>query len=198
MLTRRLLLTLLPAALLCLGAVLWLFPGSEPSPDEEAESAALLGAEFDYFIGAMQRVSFSADDSPLYSLQALRVEHYPSDDHADLTQPTVVWFDASAAPWTLSAQRGTLHGTHTGAEDLLQLRDNVLLSHPLEGGAPLTVRSSALDAALATRQFSTEEPVTIESDTLRLDSTGLRGDLRDNHVELLHEVRGRHVPLPQP
>jgi LPS export ABC transporter protein LptC len=197
MLTPRLLLSLVPAVLLTAGAVLWLLPGAGERGGSDAELTSPLDAEFDYFITNMQRVSFAATGQTLHTLEAARVVHYPADDRAELERPSLVWYEEDMAPWRLSANAGTLRGAGTEAEDLLELRDDVVLTHPRDDGATFTARTSRLDAVLATREFSTDQPVTLDSGTMHTDSIGMRGNLRDRHVELLQDVRGRHAPITQ-
>jgi LPS export ABC transporter protein LptC len=195
----RPLLTLVPAALLTAGAVLWLLPGAGQrviGNGEDAESP--LNAEFDYFISGMQRVAFTAQGQRLHTLEATRVVHYPADDRAELEHPSLVWSEQVAvSPWTLSANAGTLLGASTDAEDLLQLRDNVVLSRLLDDGTAFTARTSLLNAVLATQEFSTDQPVTFDSENTHMEGIGMRGNLRDHHVELLQDVRGRHAPITQ-
>ncbi|MDR0781770.1 MAG: LPS export ABC transporter periplasmic protein LptC [Pseudomonadales bacterium] len=195
MLTYRLLLSLVPAVLLIAALVLWLPGVSERGGAANDDAASPLDADFDYFASTMHRASFNAQGQTLHTLEAMRVVHYPADDHTELEHPALVWYPTDAAPWTLSANAGTLHGANTEGEDRLELRDNVVLRYPLSDGATFTVHTARLDAVPATQDFSTEQPVTLDSPDMHMDSIGMRGNLRDHHVELLHEVRGRHAPL---
>jgi|GEM_PF-771566 Uncharacterized protein conserved in bacteria len=194
MLPRRLLLTLLPSVLLIGGVVSWLLPGVVERSDVPEAERSPLEAEFDYYIDGMRRFSFEADGRTKHRLEATRVEHYPVDDHAELEQPSLLWYQTDEAPWMLRANAGTLHGTGSEAEDWLELRDDVVLTRPLQDGSTLTARSSRVDAMLATREFSTDQAVTLDTADMHMDSIGMRGNLLDNYVELLDDVRGRHEP----
>jgi lipopolysaccharide export system protein LptC len=195
MLQRRLLLTLLPAALLTAGAVLWLLPRTAERGASQAESSTPIDAEFDYFITQMKRVTFSAEGLMVNTLKADRVVNYPAGDRAELEHPDMVWYETDAAPWMLIANAGTLRGAGTEAEDLLELRDQVELKRPLQDGTMFVARTSRLDAVIPTREFATDQPVTLETGDMHMDSIGMRGNLFENRVELLEDVRGRHAPI---
>jgi lipopolysaccharide export system protein LptC len=195
MLTPRLLFPLIPAVLLTAGAVLWLLPSASQRAGSGAEAESPLDADFDYFVTTMHRVTFTPEGQQMHTLEAARVVHYPDDDRAELERPALEWYEKDAAPWNLSADAGTLRGATSDAEDLLELRDNVVLTRPLENGSTFTARTSRLDAVLATREFSTDQPVTLDSGDMHMDGIGMRGNVRDRHVELLQNVRGRHAPI---
>jgi LPS export ABC transporter protein LptC len=195
MLSPRLLLPLIPAVLLTAAAVLWLLPGAGQRAGSAAEAESPLDADFDYFVTRMQRLTFTLEGQPMHTLEAARVVHYPADDRAELERPALEWYEQDAAPWHLSSDSGTLRGATSDAEDLLELRDNVVLTRLLADGSTFTARSSRLDAVLATREFSTDQPVTLDSGDMHMDGIGMRGKVRDHHVELLQNVRGRHAPI---
>lgn len=192
---RQLFLTLFPAVALVLAAVLWL-QGRSTGEDAITAPQTPLGEKSDYFITGMQRSMLAPDGNPTHTLQAARVTHYPEGDHAELEQPAFVWFPATGTPWSLSAQAGTLYGNGEQADDHLELREQVELEHVLDDGSTLRVRTSQLDAAIAAREFSTDRPVTLDSAVQHLEGVGMHGNLLDNHLTLLHEVRGRHDPAP--
>lgn len=192
---RHLFLTLFPAVALVLAAVLWL-QGRSTGEDALNTQQTLPGEDFDYFITGMQRSMLAQNGKPTHTLQADRVTHYPDGDRAALQRPAFVWFPQTGNPWSLSARTGTLYGNGEQPDDHLTLNEQVELERVLADGSTLRVRTSQLDAALATREFSTDRPVTLDSAAQHMEGVGLYGNLIDNRLNLLHEVRGRHDPAP--
>jgi len=180
-------------ALLAIGLVTWWLGTRHAAvkPETQVEENPL-NADFDYFISGMNRTTFANNNGQLHHLEAAEVRHYPSDDRAELEQPRFSWFVATNKPWTVQSVTGQLSRQANEKADLLELEDQVRLSKPLPDGDTLVVETAKLDVDIATKSFTTAEPVSLSSATMQLESRGMTGELDSNRLELLNEVSGRH------
>lgn len=154
--------------------------------------AANLAAPYDYYINGMHTIRYTAAGERSYKLSADRVTHFPDDDHAELSNPDVLWYQQESTPWTLTAAAGNLH--RTGEEDELTLSGDVQLNTTLAAEGALLVETSRMNVLPALQQASTDAEVTLTTTTTRMQSKGMQLSLPDNHVKLLNNVRGTHAP----
>ena len=154
--------------------------------------AANLAAPYDYYINGMHTIRYTASGQRSYQLAADRVTHFPDDDHAELTNPDLLWYQQQGTPWTLAASAGNLH--RNAGEDELTLTGNVQLNTTLETEGALRVESSQMRVLPASQLASSEAEVTLTTTSTHLQSTGMQINLPENHVTLLNNVRGTHAP----
>lgn len=157
-----------------------------------SELAANLTAPYDYYINGMHTIRYTAAGERSYLLSAERVTHFPSDDHAELIKPDLLWYQEQQTPWTVIADTGNLH--KAGSEDELSLSGNVKVNTTLATEGELVVETSQLNVLPASQLANTEAVATWTTATTKLQSKGMQLSLPDNHVKLLNQVRGTHAP----
>jgi lipopolysaccharide export system protein LptC len=168
--------------------------GCAPAGNDEASAlAANLRAPYDYYINGMQSTRFDAGGVRLYALNASRATHFPSDDHAELSNPDLLWYQVDQEPWGLTANSGTLHIAGDNTHELL-LRDNVELQTTLAKTGRVLLETVSMTVLPEARQANSDAAVTLTTVDSRLRSIGMQLNLPDNHLTLLNQVRGTHAP----
>lgn len=171
-----------------------LVSGCTPADNNETSAlAANLSAPYDYYINAMQSTRFDANGVRLYTLNASRATHFPADDHAELTNPDLLWHQADKEPWGLTAASGTLQTADDNSHELL-LRDNVALQTTLPQAGRVLLETASMTVLPEARQANSDTAVTLTTVDSTLRSIGMQLNLPDNHLTLLNQVRGTHAP----
>ncbi len=181
MLNRRLLFIFL-AAILIVGA--WNF--NEPKRQRPSPAAAVKQQEVDAYLLDAQITQFTATGSTQYQLQATRVSHFPDSGRTLLDSPQLIHYRQSKTPLTITAGDGEL----SPSGDRISFRRGVTLTG-LNGGA--RVNSETLHIDPQRQQADTDSRVIYSHPQGRFEGTGLRANLRDERVQLLHDVRGHYV-----
>jgi LPS export ABC transporter protein LptC len=132
-------------------------------------------------------VQTGADGQPLYTLNAATIRQRPNAGQVGLTQVQMTFRDQNGAPWTASADHGTLEQ----AAGQVMLSGNVHVSGtPAAARGPAQITTDTLSVDLHGDLVSTRDPVTLLWAGAHLSSTGLVADLKDYRVQLESKVHG--------
>lgn len=180
--------------------LLWLI-GKANRDDGAANAgdAQVAAQDYDYYLTDMQSTRFGAEGQAVYHLVAAQVTHYPETDLAVLETPRLTYFEASRAPWTVTAREGRLSPDSARDEERLDLEGEVLLRQQAEGSDPLEIQTPTLTVFPVSEEAVTTAAVTVLATNSRLESIGLRARLGSEKIELLNAVKGyhrQHAPLP--
>jgi lipopolysaccharide export system protein LptC len=158
-------------------------PGDQQNADRDA----------DVIVDAADITQFRADGSLQYHLQAAQIRHFEGDAMTSLETPTMSLHDAARPPWIASARTGTLRRS-AGAdpEDVLYLREAVLLEQTRADGERVRLTTTALDLYPGRQYAETDQDVMIDSLIGRTTATGLEGDLQ---LGMLRFFSSRNAPV---
>jgi lipopolysaccharide export system protein LptC len=141
--------------------------------------------------------SYDPQGRPSFSMRAPRLDRREGDESLYITSPRFVL--ASKNPGVPDWQGDSLYGwvNHTGT--LLKLQGPVHMRRPAFGDTPeATLDTADVTAFPKENRMETEAPARITQGASRMNGVGMRAELDDNHLELLHDVHGTFVPHPRP
>lgn len=168
--------------------------GCTPAGEGAAsELSANLTAPYDYYINAMQSTRFDANGTRQYALSTSSTIHFPADNHAELVNPDLLWYDADKEPWALTATSGSLQTADDNSHSL-HLLGNVALQKTLPQAGRVLLQTSSMTVLPEAKQAASDAAVTLTTADSTLRSTGMQLNLPINHLTLLDQVRGTHAP----
>jgi lipopolysaccharide export system protein LptC len=176
---------LLLTALLAGAAVSgWLLRGQ----DILAERAVPSPRGPDLFVEGMDLSILGDDGNPRYRVQASRLDHYPYDDHSELTSPVMEVFSDRQTVWNARSEHGRVadHGDNVWLLGRVEIR-----RPPQNGQRPLKVVTSDLLVKPQADTAETTAPAVIESGAYRIEGVGMLANLRESRLDLRSRVRGR-------
>jgi lipopolysaccharide export system protein LptC len=180
--------------------LLWLI-GKANRDDGGADNGPALptGQDYDYYLSSVQSTRFGPTGQTVYHLVATRVTHYPDTDLAIMEAPRLTYFEASRAPWTVTAVEGRLSPDAGRNEERLDLVGDVVLRQAGASGTVVEMQTAALTIFPVSEEALTDAAVTLLATGTRLESIGLHAELASEKIELLNAVKGyhtQHAPLP--
>lgn len=153
-----------------------------------AERAAPSPHGPDLFVDGMNLRVLGDDGNVHYRVQASHMEHYPYDDHSDLTAPFLQLFSDQQVVWDARAERGRV----ADGGDTVWLLGRVEIDRPPQSGQrPLRVLTSDLLVKPKADTAETRATAVIESGAYRIEGVGMLANLRENRLDLRSRVRGR-------
>ena len=180
----RLRLLLLVALLLGAG-LLWLRQQQAP-PSAPEKLPPELRDEPDLFIDNPVIHQFNADGTRKYLLQAETINHFENQALTQMQQPDLR-LSGRNDPWQATAETGDVRKQRAPGgelEEVVRLRDNVVLSQALPPPRYLSVQTMAL-SLFPDREFvETDESVIIDTHTGRTTATAMSGDLKTGVLHL--------------
>ena len=161
----------------------------------DTRSLPTLGGESDlesrsnYFLINPEIKKFNQKGVLAFTLTSSEVEQDPTDSSARLIKPQLNLYNEGQQQWTISAELGTI----SSDGDRLDLeRQVVIQSEDRE-----TILQTAKLTLIPDRKLAeTDNPVTLQTPYGLTRAIGLRADMNENRVELLHQVRGNYEGLP--
>ncbi|SCZ50608.1 LPS export ABC transporter periplasmic protein LptC [Thiohalomonas denitrificans] len=184
---RRVLLLIVSA----LGALLlsnWL---SRQAEDERERREQVHRQVPDYFLSDFTATTMGPTGQPEYRLSAVRMDHFPDTDTAELVQPRVVLYGEGEANWHARSDRGQVG---PGSE-VVYLSGNVEIHQPGgDGGPPRMLLTDHLRMYPQRDYAETDAAVTITGPQTQINGVGMRAYFAQQRLELLSEVTGTHGP----
>ena len=142
----------------------------------------------DLFVEGMDLKLNSETGTLQYRVQAQRLDHFPHDDHSELTGPVLEVFREDQALWYIQSERGRVSSDN----ERVWLLGEVEIRR-LEGPdiVPFNIQTRDLLVLPAQETAETQQASVIRSARYRVEAVGVYADLRENRVELKSRVRGR-------
>ncbi|WP_329741106.1 LPS export ABC transporter periplasmic protein LptC [Dyella sp. A6] len=132
-----------------------------------------------------------------FTMRAPRLDRREGDDSLYITSPRFTL--AAKQPGVPDWQGNSLYGWVNHAGTLLKLQGPVHMYRPAYGDAlPATLDTSDVTAWPKENRMETAAPAQMTQGASRMSGVGMRAELTDNHLELLHDVHGTFVPHPRP
>ncbi|MDP6376760.1 MAG: LPS export ABC transporter periplasmic protein LptC [Pseudomonadales bacterium] len=126
------------------------------------------------------------DGSLKYRLASEEIRHFESDQVTRLVEPDLTLYADPEPPWRATSRRGTIGQQMgpEGTEEIVKLREQVLLVQTFAGGEQMTLHSQALDIFPDRQYAESDHDVMIESTMGRSRSAGIKSDLKSGLVSL--------------
>jgi lipopolysaccharide export system protein LptC len=142
----------------------------------------------DLFVNGMDLKVIGEDGNVHYRVQASRLEHFPYDDHSDLTHPFVQDFSQQQAIWDAHSERGRV----ADQGDTVWLLGRAVITRPQQGDRP-AVNVVTSDVLVKPREDTAETSAAavITSGSYRIEGVGLLANFSENRLDLRSRVRGR-------
>ena len=116
-----------------------------------------------------------------YRLRSEEIEHFEAERRTRLEQPSLVLHSEDQPPWHINSNVGYLRYTEpsdgTTAEEIVLLRDDVVMRQRRTDSGLLTIKSDSFDVYPERRHIETVDDVMIDSDVGRTVAHGLNGNL---------------------
>jgi lipopolysaccharide export system protein LptC len=141
--------------------------------------------------------SYDLQGHPSFSMTAPRLDRREGDDSLYITSPqfTLVSKNPGVPDW----QGHSLYGWVNHAGTLLKLQGPVHMQRAAYDDSPrATLDTSDVTAWPKQDRMETEAPAQMAQGASRMSGVGMRANLSENHLELLHDVHGTFVPHPRP
>lgn len=152
-----------------------------------AEQAAAERLPDSYF-EEMNVVSHNSEGEAVSSLQAARALHYPDDDIVYLTGVKARSLNPEDN-WALQSNAGRLW---PDANRLLAT-DKAVLTQTGSEGAPVSIESNSLLLDSENETVTTDDPVTISQGRSAISGVGLSASMRDDHIVIHSSVEARYA-----
>lgn len=198
------LILLLPLVVV-IGIVFWMFDENSQIRTvdrlEQQVDLAESSHDPDYFMENFTYLGFNKSGQADFKLDAVYMEHYPSDDTSFLTDPLLTLYRKDEAPWQARSLTAKVWGD---AEKVLLQREVFMqrkLDSPLKGSDKTSknkpkfteISSEEMMLVTATKYAETYKPVTMRTENSVNDSIGAYAWLDRDYIQLLDKARGIHV-----
>ncbi len=149
----------------------------------------------DYIVDKLSAVRLGENGSARYSLDAVKMVHYPDDDATLLTSPKFTSYSSPKAPLMVTANEGVV----TSQGDHVYFQDNVRVTRAAyEGSSELVMRTTFLDVIPELHIARTDRAVTVSDDVNTVTAVGLEVNSETRVIKLLSNVRGSYDPGKSP
>jgi len=183
-----------PAGLLLLLALLtfWLDRVVQPpTPNKDGSSRH----DPDYWVENFTATRMGPDGTPLHTLVAAKMMHYPDDDSTYLTRPHLTHYAKGQPPVHIDALKGQIS---SNGEHAYFTGDVKVMREAAPGKSELDMTTSYLHV-IPDREFAqTDREVTIRDGATWVTGTGMELNSKTRIIRLLSRVKGQHVKSPHP
>jgi lipopolysaccharide export system protein LptC len=158
---------------------------------ERAAPQPLVAGLIDAAMSGYRATQMGHNGLPSHRLVGDELTHYRGDSSTELVSPRLQLFRDSGEPWLISSEGGWL----SGDQSLLLLQGTVRIRR--EAGADrsaVAVDTSNLRVHPNDQFAETDQLAVIVTDTLEMAGVGMRAFLADSRLQILDQVRSRHVP----
>src|SRR6185437_3082331 len=156
----------------------WLDAQFQPPPARRDGSSR---HDPDLFLQDFKAITFDARGLPRESLSAVRADHFPDDDSAELAEPKLSLTEPGHPTMTISADRGTIAGDRDRGDFTGHVRvERAAETQPAKPGetptGPVTLTTDLLHVFTKEQRAQTDQPVTIEEARGIIRGRGLEFD----------------------
>lgn len=146
--------------------------------------------EPDYLMSGLHFDKYDSKGLLTQQIEASSAEHVPQDGSTRFADPKIILREGPQSKWGINALQASLV-----SEQSLQLNGKVHVIPLSEQESAYSLQTESLFIDLKAETANTQDPVTITSNHSQLDATGMNLSLREQKIELLSHVRGRHDPI---
>ncbi|HEX6137719.1 MAG TPA: LPS export ABC transporter periplasmic protein LptC [Casimicrobiaceae bacterium] len=156
----------------------------------------------DLFLQDFRAVTFDAQGQPRETLAAVRAEHFPDDDSAELVSPRLSLSETGRPTMTITADRGRIEGGREQGDFIGNVQVTRAASErPSKDGTQsgrVTLTTESLHVLTKEQRVQTDKPVTIEDPRGIIRGRGLEFDNKAKTVRLKSQVSGTFQPQDIP
>jgi lipopolysaccharide export system protein LptC len=142
----------------------------------------------DLFVNGMDLKIIGEDGNVHYRVQASHMEHFPYDDHSDLTDPSMQVFSQQRVIWNARSERGRV----ADQGDTVWLLGRAVINRPaLADQQAVNVVTSDVMVKPQADTAETSAAAVITSGRYRIEGVGMLANFRESRLDLHSRVRGR-------
>jgi lipopolysaccharide export system protein LptC len=141
--------------------------------------------QIDVYAEQAHGVKFDATGKRVQTFTSPRVTHYPLRGETRLESPVLQMLSAKGKIWDGTARTGILVG-----DDEIKMRGDVIIH---DADRSMQLRTEALDYFPKRNEVTSAVAVLLRKNNDTTRAIGMRADLDQNRIELLHQVEGYHV-----
>ena len=156
----------------------WQMSSAPPEPLEQRAD------EPDLYMQDATITQYGADGAAQYRLDSSSIRHFERDNLTRLTAPRFELYRSTGQPWLVRSDHGYIRYRREASEvhevrteEVVYLRDHVLLERHADDGTFVTLETEALYIYPDRRFAETDQPVMIDTNSGRTSAVGLEGDL---------------------
>ena len=171
------------AALAASLAALWLALATRQAADSEGHRAELPDVTIEQPFWQL----FDENGAGRHEVHATRLEQWPGEPQARLTEPRLQLTDKRQQRWQAAARRGWIP---EDPQSIVLEQQVTLQREPAQEGPVITTQH--LRIAREGDLLETDQPVVLTSGNWHFSASGLRAELGRAQLQLLGNVRGIH------
>lgn len=166
----------------------WYFAASIPKSQLDEQT---LSQTADAIIENVTLKQFNAQGQLISQLRAPLIEHIPYHNTHHIKSPVILFTQGHDAPWQIKANKAvSLNGGKK-----IDFFDEVNI---YQAAGPHNSESRLQTSQISYYPFKkfaiTDKDVTFIQPSTTVKATGMKANLADNHIQLLQDARGVHVP----
>ncbi len=161
-----------------------------------------LADEPDIYMQNATITQYRADGLIQYRLSSAQIRHFEAEKLTRLIEPDLSLYNHPEPPWQATSERGYIRRRTNDAgveEEVVFLRDNVVLHKSRNVGEEITMRSPAFYIYPERQYAETDQDVIIDTEVGRTSAHGLQGDLKRGLLKLFSNTDApvHTIILPQ-
>jgi LPS export ABC transporter protein LptC len=170
---------------------------ADPTPGEIEQQLGQI--TYDAYSSGITSILYTAEGHIEYTLEATEQIHYLNNTTL-LSNPFVRLYQDSGVRWNILARSGRIHAANDSETiEQLDLIDEVELFQTDDQGNRITLTTDFISLFPGTETMSTQQEVTMRSDSLLQTALGMHADLRQDKLTFQSQVKGRYeVESSQP
>ena len=141
----------------------------------------------DLFVEQMDLKLIGEDGELRYRVQADRMDHFPHDDHSELTRPLMHVFEQQQTRWKIHSERGRIESR---GETVWLLGQVEISQFDDTENASIVIHTRDLLVKPEQETAETDNAAVIQSGRYRVESKGFHADFISKQLELKSQVRG--------
>lgn len=177
--------TILVLLVLAIGTAWWLGRLSE----KEEDARRLKPHEPDYYMENFTQSAMDAAGMLHHRLSADLMLHYPDDDSTELVRPLLEVYNEASTPWRVRAEKGWVSANN---EVVLLTGEVHIWRDGEDGRREMDVLTRDVRVLPRERYAETDKAARIHSPGVLYNAVGMRAVFKEDRLELLSRVRGRH------
>jgi len=156
---------------------------------EDDAGRALKAHEPDYYMENFTQSTMNEQGSLQHRLTAELMLHYADDDTTELVHPMLDVYNEAPTPWHVKAEKGWVSAN---SEVVLLTGEVHIWRDGKNGERELDVLTRDLRVLPRERYAETDKAARIHSPGVLYNAVGMRAIFKEDRLELLSRVRGRH------